>query len=62
MTEEEIVKIYMKCSNKNPEGIYPVEIDIIEFGNAIEQYLVKAKRANESERRIVVPSFIDFNK
>jgi hypothetical protein len=62
MTEDEIVRLFMQCNNKNPDGIYPTEIDIVEFANKIEQYLVKAKRANESEKRILVSQIVDFKR
>jgi hypothetical protein len=39
MTEEEVKMIYMYCHNKNPDGLYPTEVDLIEFANKLESYL-----------------------
>jgi hypothetical protein len=39
MTEEEVKMIYMYCHNKSPDGLYPTEVDLIEFANKMESYL-----------------------
>jgi len=39
MTEEEVKTIYMYCHNKNPDGLYPTEVDLVEFANKMEVYL-----------------------
>ena len=44
ISEEEIKMIYQHCHHNDPKGLYPVEIDIIEFSRKLEEYL-NAKKA-----------------
>jgi hypothetical protein len=33
---EQLVKqVYFQCNNKNPDGLYPVEVDLVEFSEKL---------------------------
>jgi len=39
MTKQElehlVKQVYFQCNNKNPDGLYPVEVDLVEFSEKL---------------------------
>ena len=31
LSEEKIKKLVMECESRNPEGLYPVDLDVLEY-------------------------------
>ena len=52
ISEEEIKMIYQHCHHNDPKGLYPVEIDIIEFSRKLEEYLDTKKKHHEEKREL----------
>lgn len=37
LTDDQIKQIFLECDNRNPEGVYADDVDILEFGRKLEQ-------------------------
>lgn len=37
MTDDQIKQIFLQCDNRDPNGIYADDVDILEFGRKLEQ-------------------------
>ena len=48
ISEEEIKMIYQHCHHNDPKGLYPVEIDIIEFSRKLEKYLKELPKEDKA--------------
>lgn len=48
LSNVEIKSIFLECENTNPDGMYADDVDIFEYGRAIE------KAVREEERRACV--------
>lgn len=44
ITNMQIRSIFMECDNKNPEGLYANDLDVFEFGRAIEKVVRQEER------------------
>lgn len=49
MSPEEIKQAFFHCSHKNPEGFYADEVDIIEFGQKIEEFVLAQRKPMPEE-------------
>jgi len=59
LCDEDIKKTFLECENNNPEGLYPTDIDILEFGRKlIAKAVVEARK---SERQFCVQVTRDLN-
>jgi hypothetical protein len=49
LTNEDIKQVFFHCDNKDPNGFYPTEVDIIEFAKKLEALILAdlAKKAPE---------------
>lgn len=36
LTDVKIKELFLECNNKNPEGLYADDVDLLEFGRKIE--------------------------
>jgi hypothetical protein len=48
LSNVEIKSLFLECENKNPNGMYADDVDVLEYGRAIE------KAVREDERRACV--------
>jgi len=48
LTDAQIKAIFLECNNKNPEGLYADEVDLLEFGRKLET--VSSQEAAYAER------------
>lgn len=46
LSEDKIKKLVMSCESRNPEGLYPVDLDILEYTEKV----CKIIREEEHER------------
>ena len=40
----EIKSIFLECENKNPDGMYADDVDVLEYGRAIEKAVCEKER------------------
>lgn len=52
LTTEDIKQIFFYCDNKDPNGYYANDVDILEFGRKIEQ-VVRAKQTPMTEDQVL---------
>jgi hypothetical protein len=60
MTDEDIRQIFLYCENKDPEGLYADEVDVLEFGKKIAA--VASVQARRAEREFCVDFVNTLNK
>lgn len=36
LTDAKIKELFLECNNKNPEGLYADDVDLLEFGRKVE--------------------------
>lgn len=60
LTRDDIIQTFFYCDNKDKDGVYPPEVDIIEFANKIAQ--VVAIRASQAEHARCVEIVSHMNK
>jgi hypothetical protein len=48
LTDAQIKTIFLECNNKNPDGLYADEVDLMEFGRKVET--VSSQEAAYAER------------
>ena len=46
LSEDEIKKLVMECESRNPKGLYPVDLDVLEY----TQKVIKIVQKKEHER------------
>jgi len=56
LTNVEIKGIFLECENTNPDGMYADDVDIFEYGRAVE------KAVREDERRACVNMVKSLNQ
>lgn len=49
LTPEDIKQIFFYCSNKDPDGFYADDVDIIEFAKKIEAFVLAQKKPSPEE-------------
>lgn len=52
LTDEQIKKTYLECENNDPNGLYPTDLDILEFGRKLIDKA--AAEARKEERQFCV--------
>jgi hypothetical protein len=52
MTRDDIIQTFFYCDNKDPDGVYPPEVDIIEFAHKIAA-VVSVRTAQAEHARCV---------
>jgi hypothetical protein len=60
LTNDDIIQTFFYCDNKDKDGVYPPEVDIIEFAHKIAQ--VVAVRASQAEHARCVEIVSHMNK
>ena len=55
LTNEEIKQIFLQCENKDPNGLYANDVDILEFGRKLEQ---KAREDGSKEELFECIKFV----
>lgn len=59
LNDEQIKKIFLECENNNPAGLYPTDIDILEFGRKlVDRTVIEARKV---ERQFCVQVVSDLN-
>ena len=38
LTNDHIKAIFLECNNKDPDGMYADDVDVMEFGRKLEKY------------------------
>lgn len=51
-TPEVAKSLYFQCSNKDPNGIYATEVDLVEFAQAVERTVTPLARRDAETRCI----------
>jgi hypothetical protein len=49
LTKDHIKAIFLECNNKDPDGMYANDVDIIEFGRKLEEYARKDATYDERD-------------
>jgi hypothetical protein len=60
MTRDDIIQTFFYCDNKDPDGVYPPEVDIIEFAHKIAA--VATDRAAKAEHARCVEIVSHMNR
>jgi hypothetical protein len=55
LTDVQIKAIFIECDNKNPEGLYADEVDLLEFGRKLE---TEARQQAITEERDACIKFV----
>ncbi len=49
LTDMQIKAIFLECNNKNPDGLYANDVDLLEFGRKLEEMARQEATTEERE-------------
>jgi len=49
LTDMQIKAIFLECNNKNPDGLYANDVDLLEFGRKLEEMARQEATIEERE-------------
>jgi hypothetical protein len=55
ITDTQIKGIFLDCNNKNPDGLYADDVDLLEFGRKLEEM---ARKESATEERDACIKFV----
>jgi len=59
MTRDDIIQTFFYCDNKDPDGVYPPEVDIIEFAHKIAAVVAVRAAKVEHARCVEIVSHMN---
>ncbi len=52
LTDLQIKSVFLECDNKNPDGMYADDVDVLEFAKKLEEFLGAEFSKREQEKCI----------